>query len=116
MMEHLIYKLFRQSEWREAAASGKFTGSPDDLRDGFIHLSTAAQVRGTFAKYFSVDAGAVLVAFAEERLAPALKWEVSRNGELFPHLYESLDLAQAVSVFHIVRGDGGTPVFSPEIP
>ena len=115
-MQNLVYKLFRKSEWRDAAASGKFSGSPDDIRDGFIHLSAAKQVRGTFGKYFSGEAEPVLVAFAAERLGPALKWEISRNGEPFPHLYGVLDLFLAVSAFDVTRDQNGAPVFPPEIP
>ncbi len=115
-MQNLVYKLFRKSEWREAATSGKFSGSPDDICDGFIHLSTANQVRGTFGKYFTGEVEPVLVSFAAERLGPALKWELSRNGESFPHLYGPLDWSLAVSVFNIARDQNGAPVFPPEIP
>ena len=115
MKQRLVYKLFRQSEWRDAESAGTFAGSPDDRRDGFIHLSTAVQVRGTFAKHFAGDSAAVLVSFPAERLGPALKWEISRNGELFPHLYAALDLSLAVSVFPIRADDTNTLVFPPEI-
>lgn len=115
-MTQLVYKLFRKSEWREAVNTGKFSGSSDDIRDGFIHLSAGKQASGTFGKYFSGEAEAVLVSFAAERFGPALKWELSRNGESFPHLYGPLDLSRAVSVFDISRDQNGAPVFPPEIP
>ncbi len=95
-------------------ASGTFAGSPDDRRDGFIHLSAANQVRGTFEKYFASGPEPVLVAFDAERFGPALKWEVSRGGELFPHLYGILDISTAIATSHI-RREHGVPVFPAEI-
>ena len=115
-MERLVYKLFRKSEWRDAERSGTFSGSPDDRRDGFIHLSAAEQVRATFTKYFAGEAEPVLVAFTAERLGSALKWEVSRSGESFPHLYGTLDLSLALSVFKILRDANDASGFPPEIP
>jgi uncharacterized protein (DUF952 family) len=73
-------------------SAGVFRGSPDDRRDGFIHFSTAAQVRGTLEKYFAGESGLVLIAVAAGKLGAALKWEPSRGGALFPHLYGDLSL------------------------
>ena len=112
----LVYKLFRESEWHEAECSGVFSGSPDDRRDGFIHLSALAQVRGTYAKYFAAESASVLVCFQANDLAPALKWEISRNGELFPHLYGTLPIGLAVAIFNIRRDASGAAIFPPEIP
>ena len=86
-----IYKIVAAAEWRAAVAAGVFAGSPVDERDGFIHLSTAAQVRETAARHFAGQADLVLVAFDAATLGPALKWEPSRGGALFPHLYGTLD-------------------------
>ena len=116
MADSLVYKLFRDFEWQEAARAGSFNGSADDRRDGFIHLSSARQVRGTFAKYFAGDAAPVLVAFAADDLGQALKWEISRNGELFPHFYGVLNIALAVAVIPIHRDAANAAVFPPEIP
>lgn len=90
MSARTIYKIVTESEWRAAEAKGRFEGSAVDLKDGFIHFSTAAQVRETAAKHFAGAADLVLVAVDPALLD--LKWEVSRGGDLFPHLYGMLDL------------------------
>lgn len=115
-MSICVYKLFRQTEWQEAARSGQFTGSADDHRDGFIHLSAAYQVRGTFDKYFGSEREPVLAGFDADSFGDALKWEISRNGERFPHLYGVLDLSRAVSVERICRDACGAPAFPSHIP
>ena len=88
----LVYKIAPVALWREAEAEGLFHGAPVDRTDGFIHFSSAAQVRETAAKHFAGQAGLLLVAVDAEALGPALKWEVSRGGALFPHLYAPLRL------------------------
>jgi uncharacterized protein (DUF952 family) len=92
-----VVKLLRAAEWEAFRASGGFAGSPDDLRDGFIHLSTPEQVAGTAERHFAGEDGLVAVTL---RLAgdPALRWEVSHGGQPFPHLYRPLalvDVAEA---------------------
>jgi uncharacterized protein (DUF952 family) len=87
-----IYKILRAAEWQEAERDGVFRGSPDDRRDGFIHFSTAGQTPGTYEKYFSDTPGLVLAAINATALGAALKWEPSRGGALFPHLYGDLPL------------------------
>jgi uncharacterized protein (DUF952 family) len=89
---HIIYKICRHGEWSVAERERVFRGSPDDLRDGFIHFSTAEQTPGTFEKYFAGETGLVLVAVDTRALGTALKWEPSRGGALFPHLYGDLTL------------------------
>ena len=89
----LIYKIFRRSEWAAFRAAGTTTGAPIDVQDGYIHFSTAAQVAETAAKHFAADSDLVLVALKADNLGPALKWEPSRGGALFPHLYRALDLS-----------------------
>lgn len=86
----LIYKIFRRSEWDQFVAAGSSLGAPVDLADGYIHLSTAAQVTGTAARHFAGEGDLVLVAVDTARLGPALRWEPARGGELFPHLYRAL--------------------------
>ncbi|MBZ4021407.1 hypothetical protein CKO11_02880 [Rhodobacter sp. TJ_12] len=86
----LIYKIFRRPEWDALCRTGETAGAPIDLADGFIHFSTAAQVVETAAKHFAEESDLVLVAAAAEPLGAALKWEVSRGGALFPHLYRTL--------------------------
>ena len=88
----IIYKICRHDEWAVAERERVFRGSPDDLRDGFIHFSTAEQTPGTFEKYFAGETGLVLVAVDTRALGTALKWEPSRGGALFPHLYGALGL------------------------
>ncbi|RLL65018.1 DUF952 domain-containing protein [Paenirhodobacter hankyongi] len=89
----LIYKIFRRPEWDAFRAAGETAGAPVDLADGFIHFSTSAQVVETAAKHFATESDLVLVAVAAEPLGTALKWEPSRGGALFPHLYRPLTLA-----------------------
>ncbi|MGQ5702598.1 DUF952 domain-containing protein [Sandaracinobacteroides sp. A072] len=91
-----IYKIFRAGEWAAFEAGGRFEGSADDLRDGFIHLSTGEQLEGSISRHFSGERGLVI---AEIRAGddPALRWEESRGGALFPHLYRPLLLADVAS-------------------
>lgn len=86
----LVYKIFRRPEWDALAARGETLGAPVDLADGYIHLSTAAQVTETAARHFAGESDLVLVALDSARLGPALRWEPSRGGQLFPHLYRPL--------------------------
>ncbi len=112
----LIYKICSAPAWREAERRGIFAGSADDARDGFIHFSTAAQVEGTLARHFAGEADLFLIAVEAEGLGEALKWETSRGGELFPHLYAALDTHAAQSVVALrLRGDGShvIPEFAP---
>jgi uncharacterized protein (DUF952 family) len=92
-----IFKILRSPEWERLRADGVFVGSADDLRDGFIHLSTEAQLEGTLEKHFAGEAGLVVVRVAVEA-DPALTWEVSRGGALFPHLYRPLRSGDVVEV------------------
>ena len=91
-MSEPVYKICSRAALEEARKSGRFDGSADDARDGFIHLSAASQVSGTLAKYFAGQCGLVLLAVDPERLGDRLRWEKSRGGELFPHLYAPLPL------------------------
>ena len=92
----LIFKIFRRPEWDAFRAAGETDGAPVDLADGFIHFSTAQQVAETAAKWFATESDLVLVAFRAEALGPGLKWEASRGGALFPHLYRRLRLSEVV--------------------
>lgn len=92
----LIFKILRRSEWDAFRGAGTTLGAPVDLADGFIHFSTAAQVTETAAKHFRTESNLVLVAVDPDRLGPALKWEASRGGALFPHLYRALALSEVV--------------------
>jgi len=109
-----IYKICSSELWREAERAGLFAGAPLDLADGFIHFSTAAQVAETAAKHFAGAAGQVLVAVDAGALGEALKWEPSRGGALFPHLYGSLAVAAVLWVKPLPLGADGRHVF-PEL-
>jgi uncharacterized protein (DUF952 family) len=88
-----IYKICAEALWRDAERKGVFQGAPVDLRDGFIHFSSATQVRATAAAYFAGLENLLLIAVDANTLGDALRWEVSRGGDLFPHLYGHLPLA-----------------------
>jgi uncharacterized protein (DUF952 family) len=88
-----IYKICERASWRFAEQTGTYRGSAADARDGFIHFSTAAQLVGTLEKHFAGRGDLLLVAVNADALGEALKWEPSRGGELFPHLYAALPLA-----------------------
>jgi uncharacterized protein (DUF952 family) len=107
MPVRLIYKICPASAWREAERQGVFRGSPDDLRDGFIHFSKASQVAETARKHFFGQTGLFLIAVDADALGDALRWEPSRNDELFPHLYGELDLGAVADVLSMrSRSDG----------
>ena len=85
-----IYKVFRADEWRSFEAAGETAGAPVDLADGYIHMSTAGQLRGTLDKHFADQDGLRLLALDAGALGDRLRWEPSRGGQLFPHLYRAL--------------------------
>ena len=85
-----IFRLFRSAEWRAFIQSGAFDGSADDRRDGFIHMSTAEQAEGTRAKHYADIPDLVVAAFDASVLSPLIRWEPSRGGALFPHVYGKL--------------------------
>jgi uncharacterized protein (DUF952 family) len=85
-----IYKILDRTDWAILRKSGRFDGSADDRRDGYIHLSTSAQVRGTAAKHFAGRGDIILLEIDADRIGDALRWESSRDGMLFPHLYGTL--------------------------
>jgi uncharacterized protein (DUF952 family) len=102
-----IYKICPASAWREAEREGVYRGSADDVRDGFIHFSTASQVAGTANKHFFGQNGLFLIEVDADALGQALRWEHSRNDELFPHLYGELDLGAVLGVLSMpARSDG----------
>lgn len=91
-----IIKLLRAAEWAKFQADGVFAGSPDDLRDGYIHFSTPDQAAATLAKWFAGEAGVVALTIDADGLGEALKWEPARGGQLFPHLYRPLRLDEVI--------------------
>ena len=113
-MAQVIYKICRADEWREAERAGAFRGAAIDLTDGYIHFSTDAQVSETAARHFVGAADLVLVAVAAAALGPALKWEPSRGGALFPHLYGVLTPDAVLWVKPLPLGGDGRHMF-PEL-
>ena len=110
-----IYKICPASAWREAERLGVYRGSADDARDGFIHLSTASQLAETARKFFFGQTGLFLVEVDADALGEALRWEPSRNDELFPHLYGELDLGAVTDVRSLhARSDGYHDIPEPK--
>ena len=103
----LIYKIVSRALWAEAEASGTFTGAPVDLADGYIHFSAAAQVRDTARLHFAGQDDLLLVALDAETLGPGLRWEASRGGAFFPHLYGTFAPADAAWIEDLLLGPDG---------
>lgn len=101
-----IYKIVTRDQWDHANRERLFRGAPVDLADGYIHFSAAHQVRETAAKHFAGQTDLLLVAVDPATLGDALRWEVSRGGDRFPHLYAALDPARVVSTKPIPMADG----------
>ncbi|MCY1708184.1 DUF952 domain-containing protein [Pannonibacter sp. SL95] len=110
----LIFKILPDAMWRAAEREGIFRGAPVDLADGYIHFSTAAQVRETAARHFAGQTDLLLAAFDSDAFGTALKWEPSRGGALFPHLYGTLSPSQAIWVHPLPLGQDGAHQF-PEL-
>ncbi len=108
-----IYKICDAAQWAKAERDGEFRGSAVDCADGYIHFSTAAQVAGTASKHFAGMSDLVVVAVEAEHLGGALRWEPSRGGALFPHLYGVLPLAAVRWVKPLRLDAGGGHVFPP---
>jgi uncharacterized protein (DUF952 family) len=106
----VIYKIVTVAQWRAAEAVGVFEGAPIDLADGYIHFSTGAQVAETLAKHFAGQLELLLVSVESDSLGAALRWEVSRGGELFPHLYATLPVSSVFAVQEIPVGLEGRHV------
>lgn len=112
----LVYKIAPRASWDEARAAGVFAGARVDLADGFIHLSSAAQVRETARRHFAGQDDLVLVAIDADALGAALVWEPSRGGDLFPHLYGPLPMSAVVSEAPLPRAAGGGHDFTGLLP
>lgn len=103
----MIYKILTGPEWDAFRAEGVFRGSPADLKDGFIHFSTARQAPETARRHFAGQDGLMLAEVDEAALGAALKWEPSRGGDLFPHLYAELRLSAVRRSWPLPLGAGG---------
>jgi uncharacterized protein (DUF952 family) len=112
-MSEVIYHMCLAETWAAAVAAGRYDGTEDDRRDGFIHFSTAGQVRESARRHRAGQAGLVLVAVKAGRLGDQVRWEPSRGGALFPHLYGQLSPDEAVEVVPLALGPDGEQVFPP---
>lgn len=110
-MTQRIYKILSAAEWRNAERIGVFRGAGIDLTDGYIHFSTIEQAGETAAKHFAGRSDLVLVAIDADKLGDRLKWEVSRGGALFPHLYGTLATSDALWVKKLPLGPDGKHIF-----
>lgn len=103
----LIYKIFRADEWAELRDNGHTKGAPIDVQDGYVHFSTSAQVAETVAKHFAGETGLCILAVESDTLGDALKWEPSRGGALFPHLYRDLSVDDILWQTDLPLGEDG---------
>ena len=103
----LIYKILRADEWAMLQARGETAGAPVDIADGYVHFSTAAQLRETAARHFAGEEGLMLLAFDPDAMSGDLRWEPSRGGALFPHLYAPLRLSEMAWAKPLPLGPGG---------
>ena len=104
-----IYKIIDNDEWKKAKASGLYSGSSKDLEDGYIHFSDEEQIEGTLKKYYSNKKNLILLKVDTLKLDHLL-WEQSSDGNMFPHLYSSLDIKNVVSENEINLNDDGTHI------
>lgn len=104
-----IYKIMPQAEWKAAQAAGRFEGSAVDHLDGYIHFSTSGQAQETARRHFRGQAGLVVLEIEAADLGPALRWEPSRGGDLFPHLYGALEAAHVRAVTDAPLDGDGVP-------
>lgn len=111
-----IYHMCRDVEWRAAAAEGIYRGSAQDAADGFIHFSTADQLRASAAKHRAGQRDLVLLTVDARALGWALKWEPARGSNLFPHLYGPLPLAAVTRVDELPLAPEGGHLFPPGVP
>jgi uncharacterized protein (DUF952 family) len=113
MTQTLIFHMCRREEWLNAVAAGRYAGSSQDRDDGFIHFSTAEQIVESAARHRAGQDGLVLIAVDPARLGPALAWEPSHRGPLFPHLYGELSVDTVFSVQDLPLGADGRHIFPP---
>jgi uncharacterized protein (DUF952 family) len=107
----IIYKICSRPLWQDAEKAGIFDGAPIDIIDGYLHFSTAQQVQETAAKHFAGEDDLLLIAIDPDRLGEALRFEPSRGGDLFPHLYAPLPLSAVLWVRPLPLGSDGRHIF-----
>lgn len=106
-----VYKVCSKKEWKDASEIGYFSGSEVDKKDGFIHLSTKSQIEVTVSKHFSGQKNLLIIQFEEDKLVNQLKWEISRNGQLFPHYYGNINTELRDKEFNLELGINGVHEF-----
>lgn len=109
------YRLANPERWATAMAEGRFTGEPHDVADGFIHLSAADQVEGTLVKHYNEHARLLLVEIDLAALGDTVKWEKSRGGALFPHVYGEIPASAVRGLRHIRRNEDGDWVLPSDL-
>ncbi|MBO6947119.1 MAG: DUF952 domain-containing protein [Rhodospirillales bacterium] len=116
MSDDVIYHMCRAEEWAMALAEGSYEGSSQDKADGFIHFSTKKQVWTSAAKHRRGQPGIILLCVDAKKLGKNLKWEPSRGGDLFPHLYGPLDVDAVIETIPLPLGDDDVHVFPSGFP
>jgi len=106
-MENWIFKILRPPEWVDSQVSSSYAGAPIDVSDGYIHFSTLDQLQETANRHFSAEQAVYVVAFSVTAWTHSLKWEPSRGGQLFPHLYEPLDITLAAKNWMLEKKPDG---------
>lgn len=114
-MTNIIYKIETAEAWQKAQSTGVYTGSALDVMDGFIHLSTADQVRETANKWFAGQNDLILASIDSAQLGDMIKWEPSRDGALFPHVYGILPMSAVIETAPMCVGEDGLYLFGPHI-
>ena len=115
-MGEMIYKIVTREQWGDAETTGSFSGAPVDHADGYIHFSSASQLRETARRHFGGQDDLLLVTVDSAKLGSALRWETSRGGDLFPHLYAPLSLDAVSAVALLPLDASGEHVFGEDIP
>ncbi len=118
-MDEIIYTMVRDADWRAAQTAGAYDGSAEDRRDGFLHFSTAAQLRASAAKHRAGQPDLWLLSVRADALGADLKWEASAGGTrpgLFPHLYAPLPLSALRDAVRLPLGPDGLHIFPPDVP
>jgi uncharacterized protein (DUF952 family) len=111
-MTGFLYHMASRADWEKAEIEGVYRGSADDLRDGFIHFSTAEQVIESAARHRAGQSDILLIVVAEDSL-PSWRWEAARSGALFPHLYGDLPVKSVVGIHDLPLGADGLHIFPP---
>tara|TARA_Y100001960_G_C14769309_1_gene878909 strand:- start:3205 stop:3561 length:357 start_codon:yes stop_codon:yes gene_type:complete len=116
MTKDLIFHMCREEEWLMAQKSGRYSGSSQDVADGFLHFSTSAQIRESASKHRAEQTDIVLLTVTPSLLGNALKWEPAREGKLFPHLYGDLCLEAVIRCDPLPLGPNGQHIFPEHVP